>query len=293
MYKQYLVTGATSQLGNHIVRMLLDQNQRVRVLVGPEEDTSSLNGMRIEVCQGEIYNKDSLKDFFKLDEPRESVLIHAEELVSISDKKNLEMRRINFSGTCNIVDMCLTRKIKRFVYLSSAYALPNDQEFESDTIYFDRKLVDGDYAQTKAEASAYVMEKVSLNKFNAVIILPTFIIGPGLSPNSTIGKVLKGYLENDVAPVKGGTEKIQIKSVTMSDGTIVDIDKNIEIEILKEEAQITDVVIKNISNEQEKISLEYNNKNYTHLTKKTRVPIKIKNAKLIFNFKKTNYGNSY
>ena len=47
MYKQYLVTGATSQLGNHIVRMLLDQNQRVRVLVGPEEDTSSLNGMRI------------------------------------------------------------------------------------------------------------------------------------------------------------------------------------------------------------------------------------------------------
>ena len=61
-----------------------------------------------------------------------------------------------------------------------------------------------------------------------------------------------------VAPVKGGTEKIQIKSVTMSDGTIVDIDKSIEIEILKEEAQITDVVIKNISNEQEKISLEYN-----------------------------------
>lgn len=44
----------------------------------------------------------------------------------------------------------------------------------------------------------------------------------------------------------------------MSDGTIVDVDKSIEIEILKEEAQITDVVIKNISNEQEKISLEYN-----------------------------------
>lgn len=61
-----------------------------------------------------------------------------------------------------------------------------------------------------------------------------------------------------VAPVKGGTEKIQIKSVTMSDGTIVDVDKSIDIEILKEEAHITDVVIKNISNEQEKISLEYN-----------------------------------
>ena len=82
----------------------------------------------------------------------------------------------------------------------------------------------------------------------------------------TVNKISSGsflrksdkYEVDLVAPVKGGTEKIQIKSVTMSDGTIVDIDKSIEIEILKEEAQITDVVIKNISNEQEKISLEYN-----------------------------------
>lgn len=82
----------------------------------------------------------------------------------------------------------------------------------------------------------------------------------------TVNKVSSGsflrksdkYEVDLVAPVKGGTEKIQIKSVTMSDGTIVDIDKSIDIEILKEEAQITDVVIKNISNEQEKISLEYN-----------------------------------
>lgn len=82
----------------------------------------------------------------------------------------------------------------------------------------------------------------------------------------TVNKVSSGsflrksdkYEVDLVAPVKGGTEKIQIKSVTMSDGTIVDVDKSIDIEILKEEAQITDVVIKNISNEQEKISLEYN-----------------------------------
>ena len=78
-----------------------------------------------------------------------------------------------------------------------------------------------------------------------------------LSSGSFLRKSDK-YEVDLVAPIKGGTEKIQIKSVTMSDGTIVDIDKSIEIEILKEEAQITDVVIKNISNEQEKISLEYN-----------------------------------
>ena len=60
-----------------------------------------------------------------------------------------------------------------------------------------------------------------------------------------------------VAPSKGGTEKIEIKSVTMSDGTIVDINKSVNIEILKEEAQLTDASIKNISNENENIFLEY------------------------------------
>lgn len=60
-----------------------------------------------------------------------------------------------------------------------------------------------------------------------------------------------------VAPSKGGTEKIEIKSVTMSDGTIVDINKSVNVQILKEEAQLTDVSIKNISNENENIFLEY------------------------------------
>lgn len=60
-----------------------------------------------------------------------------------------------------------------------------------------------------------------------------------------------------VAPSKGGTEKIEIKSVTMSDGTIVDINKSVNVEILKEEARLTDASIKNISNENENIFLEY------------------------------------
>ena len=61
-----------------------------------------------------------------------------------------------------------------------------------------------------------------------------------------------------MAPSKGGAEKIQIKSVTMSDGTVVDVDKSVDIEVLRQEAQITDVVINNIYDENENIYLEYN-----------------------------------
>lgn len=61
-----------------------------------------------------------------------------------------------------------------------------------------------------------------------------------------------------VAPSKAGTEKIEIKSVTMSDGTIVDINKSVNVEILKEEAHILDAVVKNITSEDEDMFLEYN-----------------------------------
>lgn len=48
------------------------------------------------------------------------------------------------------------------------------------------------------------------------------------------------YEVNLVAPSKSGVEKIKIKSVTMSDGTVVDIEKFIEIEVLKEDAVINE-----------------------------------------------------
>ena len=50
-----------------------------------------------------------------------------------------------------------------------------------------------------------------------------------------------------VEQTKGRTEKIDNKSVTMSYGTIVDINKSINVEVLKERAHIIDSVVKNIS----------------------------------------------
>ena len=75
--------------------------------------------------------------------------------------------------------------------------------------------------------------------------------------NSSFFRTSNKYEVDLVAPSKAGTEKIEIKSVTMSDGTIVDINKSVNVEILKEEAQLTDASIKNISNENENIFLEY------------------------------------
>ena len=76
--------------------------------------------------------------------------------------------------------------------------------------------------------------------------------------SSSFFRTSNKYEVDLVAPSKAGTEKIEIKSVTMSDGTIVDINKSINVEVLKEEAQIIDAVVKNITSEDEDMFLEYN-----------------------------------
>lgn len=61
-----------------------------------------------------------------------------------------------------------------------------------------------------------------------------------------------------VAPSKGGTEKIEIKSVTMSDGTIVDISKSINIKVLKEDAYVSDVVLEDKSDKDNTVGISFN-----------------------------------
>jgi len=204
MASQYMVTGGAGPLGKLIISMLLERGEKVKILMSELSDVSDYEAAGVEIAYGISTDKDSMKKFFDVEDPRDTVLIHADEYISLSPETNLNMRRVNVAGAENMVDMCLKKKIGRFVYLSSAYALNPDVQGEQMTIHFDRTKVNGEYAKTKAEAAAYVMEKVALNKFNAVMVLPTFIIGPGYSEDHDINKVLTAYLKNGVSPIKSG-----------------------------------------------------------------------------------------
>lgn len=213
MYLRYLVTGVLSPVGRLVAKTLSENGASVRVLVPPEADLSSIKDLDVEVIEGEIFDKDSMKEFFKIEDSRQSVVIHTEEVVNLSGQSDLNMRRINVSGTMNVVDQCLKNKIGRLVYLGSAYSINPNASLENAVIHFDRTKVEGDYAKSKAEASAHIMEKVSLNKLNAVLLLPTFIIGPGFDDDYDMNRIVKKYLDSHVSIVNGGHAFVDIRDV--------------------------------------------------------------------------------
>ena len=205
MSLKYLVSGGEGALGKVIVSLLLERGEKVRVLASELADMSIYKGNpNVEIKYGISTDKDSMKDFFELEDPRSAVLFHTDEYISLTDKTNLTMRRVNVIGAENIADMCLKRKIGKLVYLSSAYAINPENVPDGLKMNFNRNLVDGEYAKSKADAAAYIMERVTLNRLNAVMVLPTFIIGPGYSEDYEINKIINSYLKNGTLPPKAG-----------------------------------------------------------------------------------------
>ena len=228
MSVKYLVSGGEGALGKIIVSMLLERGEKVRVLASELSDISIYKGNpNIEIKYGISTDKDSMKEFFDLDEPRSAILFHTDEYISLTDKTNLTMRRVNVIGAENIADMCLKRKIGKLVYLSSAYAINPTAVPDGLKMNFNRNLVDGEYAKSKADAAAYIMERVTLNRLNAVMVLPTFIIGPGYSEDYEINKIITSYLKNGTLPPKeGGHAFVDVRDV--ANAMLALADKSIE-----------------------------------------------------------------
>lgn len=65
------------------------------------------------------------------------------------------------------------------------------------------------------------------------------------------------YEVNLEASAKAGTTALKLQKVIMSDGTIVDTDKKVNVEVLKEDAYLTDVVVEDKSSDKGKIEIGF------------------------------------
>lgn len=76
-----------------------------------------------------------------------------------------------------------------------------------------------------------------------------------------VSKILEDEIErysvNLISPNKAGYESLKLQKVIMSDKTVVDIDKTVNINVLKEDATLNDVVIEDKSNENNIIAISF------------------------------------
>ena len=224
MEQLYLVTGACGHLGNTIVKELVRQGKHVRGLILPRQSTAALEGVDVELMDGDITYLPSLNPFFTAP-GKELIVIHTAGIVSIASKFQQKVYDVNFTGTKNVIAMCLKHHVKKLIYTSSVHAIaePAPGQIISEVSQFHPEKVVGLYAQTKAAAAQLVLDSTAEGLF-AIVVHPSGIIGPSDYGSGHLTQLIMDYLDGRLtACVRGGYDFVDVRDV--ASGIVAAVEK--------------------------------------------------------------------
>jgi len=185
------VTGATGFIGASLARELLRDGYEVRALARPESDRRNLRGLDLEICEGDLRDRDSLEKGLKGCE----ILFHAAADYRLWTRNPDVMYEINVGGTRNILEAALNHGLSRIVYTSSVGALGNPGDGQPGDEEIPVTLADmvGHYKKSKflaeREAESFLKRGLPL-----VIVNPSTPVGAlDIKPTPT-GRIIVDFL---------------------------------------------------------------------------------------------------
>jgi nucleoside-diphosphate-sugar epimerase len=181
------VTGGTGLVGSHILLRLAKEGIPFKAL---KRETSSL-----QICEN-VFSHYAAKNLFakinwetgdvndipSLENAMEdcSRVLHCAAIVSFHPAEVELMRKVNIEGTANVVNIALSKGIKKLGYVSSIAALGRNSTvgIVDEECYFKATKLDSNYALSKYYAEQEVW-RASQEGLDVVIVNPSVILGPG------------------------------------------------------------------------------------------------------------------
>ncbi len=231
-----VVTGATGHLGNDLVRELLSRNVPVRAVIPKGEDTTPLDGLKVEKVEGNVLDPESLVRAFQGAE----VVYHLAGILFTSPRRTKLFYEVNAGGTRNVAEACLKCGVKRMVHTSSIQALV---EPPKGTVFDEKSPIDpdrvvGHYAKSKAEGMLEVLAAVKKG-LDAVILCPTGAIGPYDFKPSKMGKwfldVAKDKIDGRIYTINGIYDFVDVRDIAAAEIAAAQKGRTGEIYILSGE----------------------------------------------------------
>jgi dihydroflavonol-4-reductase len=183
-----LVTGANGFLGSAVVRALLDDRSAVRALVRPGSDRRNLDGLDVEIAEGDLTDRDSLRRAAA--GCRLVYHVAADYRLWVADPQ--PMYRANVDGSVNVLEAAAEAGAQRMVYTSSVAVLGIRKDrtpADEDTPVTLDDMV-GHYKRSKFLAEAAVRKRAAELQFPVVTVNPSTPIGPrDIRPTPT-GRIL-------------------------------------------------------------------------------------------------------
>ncbi len=207
------VTGPDGVLGSNIVRELLSRKYEVRVLVFGPSQPITLKGLPIEIVEGNITNKAQLIELSKGCD----YFINVAAITDMWPTRGQKYFKINVEGAENAVEAVLQNKIKRLVHVGSAssFGYGTIDNPGNETSAYKSAKYKVDYIDSKKLGQEKVLSSVKERGLDAVVVCPTFMIGPYDSKPSSgamIIAIAKGELPGYSS---GGKNWVYVKDVAV------------------------------------------------------------------------------
>jgi len=206
------VTGGTGFIGSSVVRTLLDRNVDVRALCRPGSNRRNLDGLDVEIVEGDLRDGSSLRRGVEGCE----LVFHVGALYSFWVRPKRLIYDVNVEGTKAVFDAAKAAGVERVVYTSSvaALGLRDDGAPADETTPTDLSQVVGDYKRSK-----YLAEQVALEyarEMPIVIVNPSYPVGPrDLKPTPT-GQTILDFLNRKMpAYIDTGMNVVDVEDVAL------------------------------------------------------------------------------
>ncbi len=185
------VTGASGLVGSHLIQSLLSKGKKVRALY--RQAVPVFPGS--EQCD---WVKGDILDPIGLNEALEGVdhVYHCAAIVSFAPGDAAKMLHSNVEGTANVVNACLTQKVKKLIFVSSVAALGRIRETEAidESMHWTPETSNSVYGQSKYLAELEVWRAME-EGLPMAIVNPVIILGAGDWNNGSSGIFKSAYNE--------------------------------------------------------------------------------------------------
>jgi nucleoside-diphosphate-sugar epimerase len=191
-----LITGASGFIGSNLAERLARNRYRVRGLVRKSSNLDYLNGIPLELAQGDVTDRSSLDRVMEgID-----VVIHAAGVASDWGSYQ-QFYRVNVVGTQNVAESALKHRVKRVVHISTA-AIHGFAGFRHATEATPLAKTAWPYCETKKIAEEWLFQFSNKTGLPVSVIRPGNAFGP--KDHTFFQKYADALCKGQVGYVSGG-----------------------------------------------------------------------------------------
>ncbi len=171
-----LITGGAGFIGSHLVRMLVERGEHVRVLERPGAKIDHLPLAQIELAWADIRDRRAV----------DAAMVGCEHVYHLAANPQLwtqrkgDFRQVNYIGTINVLSAAVNAGATRILHCSTESILTRAKQTtaiaEDQDVPFGEVI--GPYCRSKWYAEQFAF-RLARNGAPVVIVNPTLPVGPG------------------------------------------------------------------------------------------------------------------